>query len=64
MPLEVVMQFIAKNPPSILILAGILGWILCGFTQIPEFCSWWTPLLLVGVALQLIWMAFRYGAFR
>jgi len=24
------MEFLAKNPPSILILAGVLGWILNG----------------------------------
>jgi len=64
MPLDIVMEFLAKNPPSILILAGVLGWILCGFTAIPVFCDWWTGLLLIGVALQLLWMAFRYKVFQ
>ncbi|PKP57930.1 MAG: hypothetical protein CVT89_03680 [Candidatus Altiarchaeales archaeon HGW-Altiarchaeales-2] len=61
MSLKVIMEFVAKNPPSILILGGILGWILCGFTNIEVFCSYWMTVLMIGVALQLLWLAFRFG---
>jgi len=60
MELNVLMNFFAKNPPSILILGGILGWILCGFTNIAVFCSNWMNILLIGVALQIIWLSFKY----
>jgi hypothetical protein len=62
--INAVFEFIAKNPPSIIILGGILGWILCGFTNIPVFCSWWMPLVLIGIALQILWMGFRYKVFK
>ncbi len=57
---EVVFKFIAKNPPSILILGGILGWILCGVTHDPIFCDNWQSFVIVGVALQILWMAFKF----
>ena len=58
--IEVLLKFVAKNPPSILILAGIVGWILCGFTKITVFCAWWLPLVLIGTALQVLWLAYKY----
>lgn len=58
------MKFVANNPPSLLILGGILGWILCGFTNIPTFCNYWNSILIVGVGLQLLWIAFKYKVFE
>lgn len=58
--LKIAFNFFAKNPPSILILAGIFGWLLCGFTGIPVFCQNWSNFVLVGIALQLLWMSFKY----
>jgi|GEM_PF-5357618 len=55
------MEFVAKNPPSILILGGILGWIICGFTNIEVFCSYWMAVLMIGAVLQFLWLAFRFG---
>jgi hypothetical protein len=60
--LKVVMKFIAKNPPSILILLGGLGWLLQGLgIGIFVGYAWF---VVVGVILQLIWMALRYNVFK
>ncbi len=56
---SVIMQFIAKNPPSILILAGILLLILYGFTGIQVFSNW-SWILILGVILQILWLLARY----
>ena len=48
-------RFIARSGPAILILGGILGWILCGFTKIDVFCNNWTWILILGMVLSLIW---------
>jgi hypothetical protein len=56
MDAEIIFKFVAKNPPSILILGGILGWLLCGFTNTPVFCDWWTTVLVIGIVLQLVWL--------
>ena len=58
---EVIFEFVAKNPPSILILGGILGWILCGFTKIEIFCNYWLGLIALGFFLQILWMVFKYA---
>jgi len=61
MKLNVIMKFVAKNPPSILILLGGLGWLLCGITNIGTFCSNWGWILVLGVIAQVIWLIYRYG---
>ena len=57
--LKVIMKFMAKNPPSILILLGGLGWLLEGL-GLGNF-SGYAWFIILGVILQLIWMAMRYG---
>ena len=54
-PISIVFRFIAKSGPAILILGGILGWILCGFTDIKVFCDNWMFILILGFILSLIW---------
>lgn len=56
MEISAVFRFIASNPPSILILGAILGWVLCGFTSIKVLCDYWLLFLILGVVIQLIWM--------
>ena len=51
-----IMHFIAKNPPSILILGGILFGLIGGFSNITFFVNGWVPLLVAGIVLQIIWM--------
>lgn len=51
-----IMHFIAKNPPSILILGGILFGLIGGFSNIAFFVNGWVPLLVAGIVLQIIWM--------
>ena len=53
--ISIIFSFIAKSGPAILILGGILGWILCGFTKIEVFCDNWWWILILGVILSLIW---------
>jgi hypothetical protein len=61
---EVILKFVAKNPPSILILAGVLGWILCGFTNINIFCNYWLGLIIIGIVIQVLWMLFKFKPFE
>lgn len=58
MSLKVIMKFVAKNPPSILILLGGLGWFLqsLGVGQFNGYI-WF---VIVGVLLQTLWLGFRY----
>jgi hypothetical protein len=60
---NVVMEFIAKSPPAILILAGVLFGLLCGLSQgifqSNFFCNWWLALILLGVVLQILWLFFK-----
>lgn len=56
MELKVVMNFIAKNPPSIFILGGLLGWILGGLTGIKVFLDNWWWILMAGFFLQILWL--------
>jgi hypothetical protein len=51
-----IMQFIAKNPPSILILGGVLFGLIGGLSNIPFFLNNWIILLIAGFVLQIIWM--------
>jgi hypothetical protein len=51
-----IMQFIAKNPPSILILGGVLFGLIGGLGNIPFFLNSWVILLVAGFVLQVVWM--------
>lgn len=51
-------EFIAENPPSILIALGGLGWLLCAFTSIQLLCDVWPWLLGIGIVLQVLWLIF------
>ena len=51
---NIIMEFIAKNPPSLLILGAILLYIL-GHT---DFAN---TLLVAGVFLQVLWLVLRGG---
>lgn len=58
--INILFKFIARSGPAILIAGGILGWILCGSTNLDVFCNNWTWILILGVILSLIWA----GIFR
>lgn len=47
-------RFNAHTVPKMLILAGILGWVLCGFTHVEVFCNNWLWLLLLGLIIWVI----------
>ncbi len=54
MDIPVSMEFVAHTASSLLILAGVLGWLLCGFTKIEVFCNWWGWFVAVGALLYLL----------
>ncbi|OQX19827.1 MAG: hypothetical protein BWK75_05330 [Candidatus Altiarchaeales archaeon A3] len=56
----VVFKFIAKNIPSILILGGLLGWILCAFTNIKVLCDNWSIIIISGIVLQILWLLSKF----
>ena len=59
MDLKVVAKFFAKNPPSILILLGGIGWLLQSL-GLGNFTGY-SLFIALGVVLQFIWIAARYG---
>jgi len=59
MTIAAVFHFFARNPPSLLIGGGILGWLLCGLSNVPVFCNYWGWLIASGFILQLIWLYFQ-----
>lgn len=61
MNLKILMRFVAKNPPSILMLIGGLGWLLQGI-GIGEFPGY-QYFIVIGVILQLVWMGAKYKLF-
>jgi hypothetical protein len=59
MAIDIIFDIFADNPPSILIGGGVVGWILCGFTNIDIFCFVWPWLLGIGIVLQILWLIFN-----
>jgi uncharacterized membrane protein len=53
---QVSMKFFAKTVPTILVLGGILGWLMCGVTQQNVFCQNWLGLIVLGVAVNVLWL--------
>ena len=59
MAIDVLFEIFAENPPTILIGGGVVGWLLCGFTNIGIFCSVWPWLIGAGIILQILWLIYN-----
>lgn len=58
MAIEIIFQFIARNPPSIAILGGIMLWLIGSLMGMSDLVFWGTVAFVCGFILQVLWIFF------